>query len=136
MKPCTNNERTGRITEDGAAQHPYQDDNQFDLLLTDEAIKCAHSLCQGLVGTEYKRLSKENAPLTNDRILPVRHSSAYSVRKTPLYHNCQLKAPDGTLLSTVDQKKIDWYLSKGLGGKLEFICKCILLDLHFVTKCY
>jgi hypothetical protein len=31
-------------------------------------------------------------------------------RKTPLYENCKIYAPDGTLLCTVNEKKIRWYL--------------------------
>ena len=95
-----------------------QDNSEMlSLLLQDDAIKCAVSLCQGLVGTEFKQLSKTNAPLTDKGGgIHSERTTAYSVRKTPLYYNCQLKAPDGTLLSTVDQKKVDWYITKGLGG--------------------
>lgn len=95
------------------------EDDSVDLilLLQDEAIKCAQSLCQGLIGTEFKQLRKESIPLASGggevRSKP---TTAYSVRKTPLYYNCQLIGPDGTLLSTVDQKKVDWYIAKGLGG--------------------
>ena len=38
-----------------------------------------------------------------------------SVRKSPLYHNCMLEAPDGQLLCTSDVKKAQWYISKGIG---------------------
>lgn len=54
------------------------------------------------------------------------------VRKTALYDNCRILAPDGQLLSTCSQKKVDWYLEKGLavldrstedsnGGRLRLI---------------
>jgi hypothetical protein len=43
-------------------------------------------------------------------------TSAYSPRRTRLYHNCKLLAPDGQLLSTIDKRKLEWYLQKGLGG--------------------
>ncbi len=93
------------------------------LLLLEEGIKCANSLSQGLIGMEFKQLSKENVPVKENVSVNAancsRRTSAYSVRKTPLYYNCRLIAPDGTLLSTVDQKKIDWYISKGLGGMRE-----------------
>jgi len=46
----------------------------------------------------------------------VRASRAYVVRKKPLYHNCQLRSPDGQLLCTCDIKKAKWYIDKELGG--------------------
>lgn len=36
-------------------------------------------------------------------------------RKTPLYHNCQLLAPDNHPLCTLDPKKAQRYVDKGLG---------------------
>ncbi|KAK3882734.1 hypothetical protein Pcinc_012907 [Petrolisthes cinctipes] len=36
-------------------------------------------------------------------------------RKSPLYHNCQLLAPDNHPLCTLDPKKARWYVDKGLG---------------------
>uniref|UniRef100_A0A6J0T6M8 Exonuclease 3'-5' domain-containing protein 2 n=1 Tax=Pogona vitticeps TaxID=103695 RepID=A0A6J0T6M8_9SAUR len=39
----------------------------------------------------------------------------YSVRKSPLYENCFLHAPDGQPLCTCDRKKAQWYLDKGIG---------------------
>jgi len=38
-----------------------------------------------------------------------------TVRKSPLYHNCMLQAPDGQVLCTCDIKKAKWYVSKGIG---------------------
>lgn len=38
-------------------------------------------------------------------------------RKSPLYDNCFLHAPDGQPLCTCDRKKAQWYLDKGIGGK-------------------
>jgi len=35
--------------------------------------------------------------------------------KKNMYDNCELLAPDGTLLSTISKKKAQWYKSKGLG---------------------
>jgi len=46
-------------------------------------------------------------------------SRAYVVRKKPLYHNCQLRSPDGQLLCTCDVKKANWYIDKQLGGKTK-----------------
>lgn len=44
---------------------------------------------------------------------------AYSTRSTPLYHNCQLQAPDGELLCTCDRQKAEWYVAKGLGVEIS-----------------
>ena len=39
----------------------------------------------------------------------------HCVRKTPLYHNATLEAPDGALLCVCDIKKARWYIEKELG---------------------
>ncbi|XP_070836173.1 exonuclease 3'-5' domain-containing protein 2 isoform X1 [Chaetodon trifascialis] len=39
----------------------------------------------------------------------------YSARKSPLYDNCFLHAPDDQPLCTCDKKKAKWYLDKGIG---------------------
>ncbi|XP_002719587.3 exonuclease 3'-5' domain-containing protein 2 isoform X1 [Oryctolagus cuniculus] len=39
----------------------------------------------------------------------------YSARKSPLYDNCFLHAPDGQPLCTCDRRKAQWYLHKGIG---------------------
>ncbi|XP_023252144.1 exonuclease 3'-5' domain-containing protein 2 isoform X1 [Seriola lalandi dorsalis] len=39
----------------------------------------------------------------------------HSYRKSPLYDNCFLHAPDGQPLCTCDKKKAKWYLDKGIG---------------------
>ncbi|XP_066464585.1 exonuclease 3'-5' domain-containing protein 2 [Eleutherodactylus coqui] len=43
----------------------------------------------------------------------------YSVRKSPLYDNCFLHAPDGQPLCTCDRKKAQWYLDKGIGDLIS-----------------
>lgn len=48
---------------------------------------------------------------------PKRQMHSCCVRKTPLYDNCRLLAPDGSLLSVVDHKKIQWYLGRHLGSE-------------------
>lgn len=42
----------------------------------------------------------------------------YSARKSPLYDNCFLHAPDGQPLCTCDRRKAQWYLNKGIGELL------------------
>ncbi|XP_064421278.1 exonuclease 3'-5' domain-containing protein 2 [Latimeria chalumnae] len=46
--------------------------------------------------------------------------AGYSARKSPLYDNCFLHAPDGQPLCTCDRKKAQWYLDKGIG---ELVCE-------------
>ncbi|XP_075224527.1 exonuclease 3'-5' domain-containing 2 [Lycorma delicatula] len=41
-------------------------------------------------------------------------TSANTARKSPLYHNIFIQAPDGEVLCTCDNKKADWYLNKGI----------------------
>ena len=101
--------------------YPLTEDNlnDFCILQSEEGIQSALSLCQGIVDLDYKESrSNSNRKSSSTNLSQQWRTSAYSVRQTPLYHNCQLIAPDGTLLSTVDMKKVDWYLSKKLGGKL------------------
>ena len=40
-------------------------------------------------------------------------------RKSDLYENCKMIAPDGQLLSTCDRKKVNWYISRGLAELIE-----------------
>ena len=47
----------------------------------------------------------------NHIISQSRKTSAYSVRRTRLYHNCRLLAPDGQLL-TMHKRKLEWYLDR------------------------
>ncbi|XP_058149197.1 exonuclease 3'-5' domain-containing protein 2 isoform X2 [Dasypus novemcinctus] len=48
----------------------------------------------------------------------------YSARKSPLYDNCFLHAPDGQPLCTCDRRKAQWYLDKGIGVSEEpFVVK-------------
>ena len=60
-----------------------------------------------------------------------------STRKTPLYHNCMLEAPDGQLLCTCDTKKAHWYIAKGIGyqvkskpysGVIKLVCSKVSED--------
>ena len=41
------------------------------------------------------------------------------LRKSPLYHNAKLEAPDGQPLCVCDVKKAQWYLDKGFGAKIS-----------------
>ncbi|XP_035465688.2 exonuclease 3'-5' domain-containing protein 2 isoform X1 [Scophthalmus maximus] len=52
-------------------------------------------------------------PRKNNKRKPL--GVGYSARKSPLYDNCFLYAPDGQPLCTCDKKKAKWYLDKGIG---------------------
>ncbi|XP_055087154.1 exonuclease 3'-5' domain-containing protein 2 isoform X2 [Periophthalmus magnuspinnatus] len=52
-------------------------------------------------------------PRRNNKRKPL--GVGYSARKSPLYDNCFLHAPDGQPLCTCDKKKAKWYLDKGIG---------------------
>ncbi|KAI1895218.1 hypothetical protein AGOR_G00104040 [Albula goreensis] len=56
-------------------------------------------------------------PRKNNRRKPL--GMGYSARKSPLYDNCFLYAPDGQPLCTCDKKKAKWYLDKGIGELLS-----------------
>ena len=58
------------------------------------------------------------------------------VCQQPYYHNCRLLAPDGTLLSIVSRKKLDWYLERNLGGMslpYHSYAKLMLFTLPYVA---
>ncbi|XP_042229715.1 exonuclease 3'-5' domain-containing protein 2-like isoform X1 [Homarus americanus] len=79
-----------------------------------------HHACQTFTDVRFSSSSKQldAGPTSTGRPAPVRikpSSRAYSTRKGPLYHNCQLTAPDGESLCTCDPKKAHWYIEKGLG---------------------
>ena len=77
-------------------------------------------LCQGIVDVAFK--GKGGGALIGGGVgqngsSGRKKTAAYMTRQSPLYHNCQLLAPDGSLLSTVDKKKVEWYLQRGLASK-------------------
>ncbi|XP_026141077.1 exonuclease 3'-5' domain-containing protein 2 isoform X2 [Carassius auratus] len=100
------------------------------------------SCCQGLVDVpfracyngegedgERKRRSRKStveSPESGDQQVPDPRRNkrkplgvGYSARKSPLYDNCFLHAPDGQPLCTCDKKKAKWYLEKGIGELLS-----------------
>ena len=107
------------------SSHDHQHSNligrSIEAWLSDEErLTCLSSLCQGVVDVLFKqrRSSKTLPPLLEgESPTGSRKTSAYSVRKSRLYHNCRLLAPDGQLLSTMQKKKLEWYLERDLGSK-------------------
>lgn len=101
------------------------------------------SRCQGLVdvpfrgrgdgeekiadGERRRRMMRKQAvsesPESGDQQVPIPRRNnkrkalgvGYSARKSPLYDNCFLHAPDGQPLCTCDKKKAKWYLDKEIG---------------------
>ncbi|XP_051724400.1 exonuclease 3'-5' domain-containing protein 2 isoform X3 [Ctenopharyngodon idella] len=96
------------------------------------------SCCQGLVDVPFRgryggegeegerrrrsRKSTVESPESGDQQVPDPRRNkrkplgvGYSARKSPLYDNCFLHAPDGQPLCTCDKKKAKWYLEKGIG---------------------
>ena len=45
---------------------------------------------------------------------PLKDASSVPTRKSDLYHNCRLEAPDGSVLANLDHDRAAWYLRKGL----------------------
>ncbi|XP_020375184.1 exonuclease 3'-5' domain-containing protein 2 isoform X1 [Rhincodon typus] len=66
------------------------------------------------LGTNQKSASHLNTPDPR-RIQHKPLGVGYSARKSPLYDNCFLHAPDGQPLCTCDRKKAQWYIDKGIG---------------------
>ena len=58
---------------------------------------------------------KEKSLSPNPKNLKLRN---HETRKSNLYHNCLLQAPDGQVLCTCDTKKANWYIVKGIGYKI------------------
>ncbi|KAL8169553.1 UNVERIFIED_CONTAM: Exonuclease 3'-5' domain-containing protein 2 [Gekko kuhli] len=81
--------------------------------------------------TQKSSLSNEQSPASQPGKDPRKHKRkplgvGYSARKSPLYDNCFLYAPDGQPLCTCDRKKAQWYLDKGIAelvGTDPFIVK-------------
>lgn len=44
---------------------------------------------------------------------------SYAVRQKPLYDNCFLEAPNSEKLCTIERKKAEWYIHKGLGTEIS-----------------
>ncbi|XP_015770405.1 PREDICTED: exonuclease 3'-5' domain-containing protein 2-like [Acropora digitifera] len=106
----------------------FESEEMDGYLSTDEVINLishpkfaqwAGSLCQGLIDIPSKARKRKGG--SSDK-----HSISYpqklqmpsknaSTRKSPLYKNCILTAPDGSRLCCLDRKKADWYIDKELG---------------------
>ena len=76
-------------------------------------------LCQGVIDMPFEaRKRKGLTDKDSNSFTPEKSCKPYkkgTTRKSPLYMNCMLTAPDGSKLCTLDHKKADWYIDRGLG---------------------
>ena len=105
------------------------------------------SLCQGVVDLAFKEKKKKAIAKEKDNIkehiCEKNNRKPYkrmSPRKSPLYMNCMLAAPDGSRLCTLDRKKADWYIQKGIGelyvvSAKEIHCKVSTVGSK-ITSCW
>ncbi|XP_050715029.1 exonuclease 3'-5' domain-containing protein 2-like isoform X2 [Eriocheir sinensis] len=85
-----------------------------------------HNICHQYLDLKFsnssKRLLQQDNSCVNQKPVLRKISQAtraYSPRKSPLYYNCQLLAPDDSPLCTCDPKKAKWYVEKGLGVEVQ-----------------
>lgn len=104
---------------------------QFESFLQPETWKSISSMCQGIIDMypDMKQLTTTNSSPKKatknskgvfDNLEERPLSRAYKTRKSVMYHNCRLLAPDDTLLCTCDKRKAMWYIGKEIG---ELICE-------------
>lgn len=94
----------------------------IDLLQDSFFCQRASSLCQGVTDLAFRdkkgpviTKEKDNKKEDSGEILDRKPYKRGTIRKSPLYMNCMLAAPDGSRLCTLDRKKADWYIEKGIG---------------------
>lgn len=93
------------------------------LSLLQDSVFCqrASSLCQGVVDVSFKNvesITDKDKSKKQENVTEMHNRKPYkrgTIRKSPLYMNCMLAAPDGSRLCTLDRKKADWYIEKGIG---------------------
>ena len=78
-------------------------------------------LCEGVIEMAFKGRkevpSKKKSSTGNPCSTGKSNTSSINAatRKSPLYEECMLTAPDGSRLCSVKRDKADWYIDKGLG---------------------
>ena len=70
-------------------------------------------------GNSISSIRKKNFNVNSTKPKPKSACKGYTVRKTPLYHNSLLWAPDNQPLCTCDPRKAQWYIEKDLGEKIS-----------------
>ena len=108
--------------------------------LLQDAFFCqrASSLCKGVIDLAFKAKTGPVVTIERDskkedlgEIMDRKPYKRGTIRKSPLYMNCMLAAPDGSRLCTLDRKKADWYIEKGIGRSLA-----TLFCLNQIFKIY
>jgi len=122
----------------------FKPDNHYD-----KVVEAAAALCKPYVGLRFSNGNKN--PSTTKKDTKKRGSSCglagptsssildkpskrelHSVRKSPLYTNAYLEAPDGQQLCVTDNKHADWYVQKGLA---KYVCRDpVTVRLNFEPK--
>ena len=93
-------------------------DEVFNLISHPYFNQTAGSLCQGLIDMAFKARKRKVIDKDINSFSHEKSCKPYkkgTTRKSPLYMNCMLTAPDGSKLCTLDHKKADWYIDRGLG---------------------
>ena len=97
-----------------------------DLLQDSFFCQRASSLCKGVTDLGFKdkkgpvmAIEKEDKKEEPGELLDRKPYKRGTIRKSPLYMNCMLAAPDGSRLCTLDRKKADWYIEKGIGRSIS-----------------
>ncbi|XP_059620765.1 exonuclease 3'-5' domain-containing protein 2 [Phlebotomus argentipes] len=89
-----------------------------------QSLQDTLSICSPFIDISFKYKSGESPRKEARRSLRKKPSEdasvtkeskrMFSTRSRPLYYNCFMQAPDGELLCTMDVRKADWYIAKGL----------------------
>jgi len=99
---------------------------KFCEITYDSLIKHAVSTSRGASEVDFqgKSTKTKDLPTTNNsgkpqKTSPEPETKRYKPRKSPLYHNAKLEAPDGQRLCVCDTKKAAWYVAKGIGSYVD-----------------
>ena len=107
---CKHFQRTWRLWLDSLYWSPAQvKDNIVSILEQFADLKFTNSMTKSAI----KAARGKSASPSKD--VKIRSNA---IRKSPLYHNCLLQAPDGQVLCTCDVKKANWYIAKEIGYKV------------------
>uniref|UniRef100_G3MNI8 3'-5' exonuclease domain-containing protein n=1 Tax=Amblyomma maculatum TaxID=34609 RepID=G3MNI8_AMBMU len=96
--------------------------------------------CEGLLDVPFSKPEKNLALVKSRDSSPTAASGipkklgcfrSYVTRKTPLYDNCILQAPDGERLSSCNYKKVLWYVDRGLGTVVSGDDEPLAVQLNF-----